>query len=61
MNAFFEVGPLVVPISNEAAITTICLSIAAGEELPISGFPRALIPKRIAKGNQSILIGNKHQ
>ena len=51
MAASFKVGPLTILISNEATITMIRLSIAAKEELPISGFPRALIPKKVAKGN----------
>ena len=51
MAASFKVGPLTILISNEATVTMIRLSIAAKEELPISGFPRALIPRKIAKGN----------
>ena len=50
MNASFEVGPVPIPISTESAISTISLSIVDGEELPISGFPRALLAKKVVKG-----------
>lgn len=50
MNASFEIGPVVIPVSTESAITTISLSIVDGEELPISGLPRALMAKNVVKG-----------
>ncbi len=50
MNASFEVGPVLIPVSTESAITTISLSTVDGEELPISGLPRALIAKNVVKG-----------
>lgn len=49
--ASFKVDPVLIPISSESAITTICLSIVEGEELPISGLPRALLAKKTMKGN----------
>lgn len=49
--ASFEVDPVLIPISSESAITTICLSIVDGEELPISGLPRALLVKKAVKGS----------
>lgn len=49
--ASFEIDPVLIPISSESAITTICLSIVEGEELPISGLPRALLAKKAVKGN----------
>ena len=49
MNASFEVGPVSIPVSTESATTTISLSIVDGEELPISGFPRALMAKNVVK------------
>lgn len=51
MNASFEVEPIRIPISSESAITTISLSIVDGEEIPISGLPRALLAKKVVKGN----------
>ena len=50
MNASFELGPVLIPVSSESAITTISLSIVDGEELPISGLPRALMAKNVVKG-----------
>ena len=50
MNASFELGPFLIPVSTESAITTISLSIVDGEELPISGLPRALMAKNVVKG-----------
>ena len=49
-NASFELGMAQIPVSNENAVTVICLSMAPGEALPISGFPRTLIAKRATKG-----------
>lgn len=51
MNASFEVEPVRIPVSSEFAITTISLSIVDGEEISISGLPRALLAKKIVKGN----------
>ncbi|MCJ1354083.1 MAG: hypothetical protein MMC33_004070 [Icmadophila ericetorum] len=48
MNAMFDLGTIQIPITNESSITTIALSIAPDEEFPISGFPRALTPKKLA-------------
>ena len=50
MNASFDVGRVQIPVSGETAITTISLSMIPGEELPISGFPRALTVKKPTKG-----------
>lgn len=50
MNSSFEIGPVFIPVSNESTITTISLGIVDGEELPISGFPRALMAKNVVKG-----------
>lgn len=50
MNSSFEVGPILIPVSTESTITTISLSIVDGEELPISGLPRALMAKNVVKG-----------
>lgn len=55
MNASFEVGPVSIPISTESAISTISLSIVDGEELSISGFPRALLTKKVLKGKSRLL------
>ena len=49
MNASFEVSPVSIPVSTESATTTISLIIVDGEELPISGFPRALMAKNAVK------------
>ncbi|MCJ1346914.1 hypothetical protein MMC31_005134 [Peltigera leucophlebia] len=49
MNASFDIGPVSIPISTESAISTISLSIVDGEELSISGFPRALLAKKVVK------------
>lgn len=51
MNASFEVGPELISVSSEFAITTISLSIVDGEEISISGLPRALLAKKVVKGN----------
>ena len=51
MNASFEVEKRLIPVSSESAITTISLSILDGEEIFISGFPRALF-KKVVKGNR---------
>lgn len=53
MNASFEVEPVRIPVSSESAITTISLSIVDGEEISISGFPRALLAKKVVKGNRA--------
>ena len=58
-NASFEVDPIQIPISSESAITTISLSIVDGEELPISGLPRALLAKKAVKGNCA--LSSHHQ
>lgn len=50
MNSSFEVGKVLLPVSTESTITTISLSIIYGEELPISGLPRALMAKNVVKG-----------
>ena len=55
MSASFEVGTVQIPISNELAITTISLSMVDGEELSISGLPRALLAKKVAKGISTCL------
>lgn len=52
MNASFEVDPILIPVSSESAITTISLSILDGEEISISGLPRALLTKKVVKGNR---------
>ena len=54
MNASFEVGPVSIPISTESAINIISLSIVDGEELSISGFPRALLTKKVMKGKSRL-------
>ena len=61
MAASFKIGPLTILTSSEATVTMIRLSIAAKEELPISGFPRALIPKKITKGNPMASINCRWQ
>lgn len=53
MNASFEVEPVHIPVSGESAITTISLSILDGEEISISGLPRALLAKKVVKGNRA--------
>ncbi len=53
MNASFEVDPVLIPVSSESAITTISLSIVDGEEISISGLPRALLAKKVVKGNRA--------
>lgn len=58
MNASFEVEPKPISHSTESAITTISLSIADGEELPISGFPRSLLAKKTVNGNRGSLATN---
>lgn len=50
MNSSFEVGKVLLPVSTESTITTISLIIVDGEELPISGLPRALMAKNVVKG-----------
>lgn len=50
MNSSFEVGKVLLSVSTESTITTISLIIVDGEELPISGFPRAPMAKNVAKG-----------
>ena len=50
MNASFELGPVLIPVSAESAIATISLSVVDGEELPISGLPRVLMAKNVVKG-----------
>lgn len=47
MNASFELGPVLIPVSTESAITTVSLSIVDGEEIPISGLPRVLMAKNV--------------
>jgi hypothetical protein len=59
MKASFEVETVQIPVSNESAITTISLSIVDGEELPISGLPRALLAKKVTKGNLVYLHGSR--
>lgn len=49
MNAFFDVSPVSIPVSTDSATTTISLSIVDGEELPISGSPKALMAKNVVK------------
>ena len=49
-NASFKLEAAQIPVSNEYAVTTVTLSVAAGEALPISGFPRTLIAKKVTKG-----------
>lgn len=49
-HASFELEPTQIPVSNEYAVTTVSLSMAAGEALPISGFPRTLMAKKVTKG-----------
>lgn len=61
MNASFEVDPVHIPISSESAITTISLSIVDGEEISISGLPRALLAKKMVKGNRASLAINRCQ
>lgn len=50
-SATFKMQEVSILVSNEAATTTITLSLAKGEEFPISGFPRALLAKEDSKGN----------
>lgn len=52
-NASFELETVQIPVSNEYALTTVSLSMAAGEALPISGFPRTLMAKKVTKGISS--------
>ena len=54
MNASFEVSPVLIPVSTVSAITTISQSIVDGEELPISGFPRALMAKNVVKSKSRL-------
>lgn len=54
MNASFEAGPVLISVSTESAITTISLSIVDGEELPISGLPRALLAKKVVNGTSRL-------
>lgn len=62
MNASFEVEPVRIPVSSEFAITTISLSIVDGEEISISGLPRALLAKKDVKGNgASLAATSKYQ
>ena len=61
MNASFEVGTVQIPVSNESAITTISLSIVDGEELSISGLPRALLAKKVVKGKRACLASCRYQ
>lgn len=61
MNASFEVEFMLIPLSSESAITTISLSIVDGEELPISGLPRALLAKKAVKGNRGSLATSQCQ
>ena len=49
-SASFELEMAQMPVSNEYAVTTISLSMAPGEALPISGFPRSLLAKKATKG-----------
>lgn len=49
-NASFELETVQIPVSNEYAVTTVSLSMAAGEALPISGFPSTLMAKKATKG-----------
>ena len=49
-NASFELETAQIPVSNERAVTIVSLSMAAGEALPISGFPRTLMAKKVTKG-----------
>ena len=49
-NASFELGMAQILVSNEYAVTTVALSMAPGETLPISGFPRTLMARKIKKG-----------
>ncbi|KAL8777571.1 MAG: hypothetical protein Q9213_007807 [Squamulea squamosa] len=48
MNASFHLETVHIPVSNENAIVTGTLSLVPGEDLPISGFPRALASKKAA-------------
>ena len=45
MNAFFELGPILIRILDEAAITSICLSIAPGEA-PDQWLPKDSHPQK---------------
>ncbi|KAL8814115.1 MAG: hypothetical protein Q9223_006639, partial [Gallowayella weberi] len=49
MSASFSLETVQIPVSNENATITGSMSIMAGEELPISGFPRTLTPKKATK------------
>ncbi|KAK0515924.1 hypothetical protein JMJ35_001958 [Cladonia borealis] len=50
-NALFKLEMAQIPVSNEYAVTTVSLSIAAEEAVPISGFPRTLIAREATKGS----------
>ena len=61
MNASLDVDPVLIPVSSESAITTISLSIVDGEEISISGFPRALLAKKLVKGNRASPAISRYQ
>ncbi|KAL8929810.1 MAG: hypothetical protein Q9208_000954 [Pyrenodesmia sp. 3 TL-2023] len=50
MNASFNLETVHIPVSNENAVITGMLSLVSGEDLPISGFPRAFASSKAAKG-----------
>ncbi|KAL8765647.1 MAG: hypothetical protein Q9209_007327 [Squamulea sp. 1 TL-2023] len=49
MNASFHLETVHIPVSNENSIVTGTLSLVPGENVPISGFPRALAAKKVAQ------------
>ena len=50
-NASFDIKKRQVAISSEFAVSSISLSILGGEELPISGFPKSLVARKVHKGD----------
>ena len=59
-HASFELNKAHIPVSNEHAVTTISLSMASGEALPISGFPRILMAKKATKGSLTHLFKSSY-
>ena len=54
--ASFSVGEVRIPDTGEATIIAISLSLIDGEELPISGFPRALFAKKTKTGSLNTFL-----
>lgn len=60
-SATFKIETEKILVSDEAAITTITLSLINGEVFPISGFPRALLAKKNTKGTLACSLYRGHQ